>query len=865
MPQFVQEESYQPILRNSLRYLWMKGYRDQECNHLNQWCGTRTRLCLAFDRFKGPKHVFRHTLLTSLYPVYYTDQIKQREVFGLAIAKPTFGHDTSNDQPFTRLFRHSDVEICPVGCLAIYLFAQWMDDAQVPDFQQHRWRRWQGRYLLHSRDSFTMIADSTYKRYVGVALGMAKTEAAAAVINPREQGVGAEEVCGFHYNDNTIATDTPLKSYSLTDDSASEPYKLAANLRLHGEYLVIRDAIIPPLELQRQIFPFIEKLFPDNDDWKIWIDNIMMNRPEYTGRPRNQNNHYPKDVSPVIRFMIVLAHQRKIILQDIVALKLCTKDFLVVGNTTHRIADSPVFSSQAFLRFTHQLQEAIQSKSGRAQAAESSGGPIKTQLSRKDIPLADVVLPIATDHNHLSSSSQLPTPPEDGEIDTTPLNAISPEPAKQTQQLTSNQQNNKQQCLPQELLAIRPTEDDEPDILEIKMSLASMFRYMETESKAVSHFASATFSSLEQLQRQVACVENTAQVLLEKEVAADSKSVERHVPESALYHSPPQQDAGNLEQWLQQQNEIRPWRKGIQQGTGAQHLEQQLSRSAVSVGETRLSGDSETRRGGLLNMNTLRENMSRSKALNQDVNRRISNLEAELLAVGRSLRAVVGVGVTDEWSGAEAQARDEGEEDSGERDEPSDEEEDGHQDESWEPSRTRTRTRTGTRTGSSKAETKKQDEKRTALKSFYPENLVALADQIAALYPQLTEDKVRAIHLPITRSQISLALPTTLKDVWVEHFSAKGSQPSFWSLETYVDAWRSELNELHSATLSRKRVIIAVILKEIGRTKGSSLKAREEKALAALSVTTSKKKSLYHFYNQHSSGGIFRKRLVNKH
>ncbi|KAG0275564.1 hypothetical protein BGZ95_008639 [Linnemannia exigua] len=639
--------------------------------------------------------------------------------------------------------------------------------------------------------------------YVGVALGMAKTEVAAAVINPREQGVGAEAFRDFHHSDSTVATETPLKPCYLVDDSATEPYKLLANTRLPGENMMMRDAIIPPLELQRQIFPFIEKLFPDNDDWKFWIDNIMMNRPD------------------------------------------------------------PVFSSQAFLRFAHQLQEAMQSRSGCAQAAESNGDPIKTHLTRQDIPLEeDVVFPITTVHNHLSSSAQLPTPTEDSEVDTTLLNTIPPEPAIQTQQLTSNQQSSKQQGLPRELIAIWPTKDDDPDILEIKMSLTSMFRYMETESKAVGRFASATFSSLEQLQGQVAVVENTVQVLLEKEMAAESKSVERPVPESVLDHPPPQQDFGHLEQWLQQQNEIRPWRKDFQQGTVTQHHEERLSRSAGSTGETRLSGDSETRRGDLLNMNTLRENMSRTKALNQDVKRRISNLEAELLAVGQSLRAVVGVGATEERSEAELQARDEdeeeGEEEVEERDEPTDEEEDENQDEEWEQEAPGG-TRTGTRTGSSKAATRKENRKRKALKSFYPEDLVVLAGQIAALYPQLSEDKVRTMHASVTRPQIPLASPTTLKDIWVEHFSVNGSQPSFWSLETYVEAWRSGFSSKQRPLVARKKVVIAAILREVGQTKGSSLKAREEKALALLEATMLRMKGIYNFCSRYNGKGVLRK------
>jgi hypothetical protein len=126
MPQFVQAPSYQLKLKGALRYLWMKGYNEQECAYVNQWCGTRTRLCLAFDRFKGPRHVLRKNLLTSLYPVYHMDYTSTRSVFAVATASADMGQANHYIPTFTRLFRHSDIEVCPVGCLAIYLFALWM-------------------------------------------------------------------------------------------------------------------------------------------------------------------------------------------------------------------------------------------------------------------------------------------------------------------------------------------------------------------------------------------------------------------------------------------------------------------------------------------------------------------------------------------------------------------------------------------------------------------------------------------------------------------------------------------------------------------------------------------------------------------
>lgn len=37
-----------------------------------------------------------------------------------------------------------------------------------------------------------------------------------------------------------------------------------------------RNMVLPPASLQRQLFPFIENMFPGNSDWITWIDNSMM-------------------------------------------------------------------------------------------------------------------------------------------------------------------------------------------------------------------------------------------------------------------------------------------------------------------------------------------------------------------------------------------------------------------------------------------------------------------------------------------------------------------------------------------------------------------------------------------------------------
>ncbi|KAF9911418.1 hypothetical protein EC991_003674 [Linnemannia zychae] len=825
--------------RNSLRYLWIKGYYDQECNSRNQWCGTQTRLCLASYKYETPSNVLRHTTLASLYPVRYMDD-DQGIFFGLAVKNPYISKSRNLDfQPILRLFRHQDAEMCPVGCLAMYLFAQWMDDSAVPDFKQHKWET---DYLIYSQDASKMTSVSTYLRQFGVALGMASTGAADAIVYPKTQRDDSDSLRVMTQKDNTIpiTADSLEKKCTLGDDPGREPHQIAVKCHLREDYVVLRDIVVPPLELQRQIFPFIEKLYPHSEDWRTWIDNIMMNRAECTGRSRTHQRIYSEDRTAAIRLMLILAHLRKIILQDIVELKLCTMDLLTTGNNTHPIADCPVFRSPEFFRFAHQLQEAMLVRATRRLQGWTIVHPVKPQLRRRDAPFSGNVSPIITTHS-VSNSAQLPTPTDDSESDKASFNSLSLEPAQESLRPTVSQLSTKQKGPPQELLAIRPTGDDDPDILEIKTSLASIFKYFETESKAVGNFASATFSSLENLQIQMACVEKSMYELLDKESMAESKPVEQPVVESDLRQLSSQQDA-RLDQWLQQQIEVcaREERdKKERHETGSQYTQGQSPYSANSVGKEVLSPDkAEAQSGSLLDINTLREKMSRSKALNQDVKRRISNLEAVLLAVGESLQAITGGEGTEEQSEAEGQG-DSGEKDE-ERDEPSDEEENDHQDETWEHGVLRR----STRLGYSQSEMREQNGGHS-VKLFYPKNLCSLADQIAALYPQLKADKVRTMQGSTTiQAQISLGPPTTLRDIWLEHFSAKGStMPSFWSLVKYAGAWQTLSRPTNVSLMYRKKTIIAVVLREVERITSNSLKVRVEKGLAAVEAISSKSKN----------------------
>ncbi|KAF9941481.1 hypothetical protein BGZ65_003056, partial [Modicella reniformis] len=119
-----------------------------------------------------------------------------------------------------------------------------------------------------------------------------------------------------------------------------------------------RNTIIPPVELQRKLFPFIESQFPGDQDWVAWVENIMLDRDVYHGRSigakidrASQGAGYSikgENQNEVIkrRHLILLAHLRKVILQDAVAIMTVEDPTCNYGD--HYIFQQPVFKLPAF-------------------------------------------------------------------------------------------------------------------------------------------------------------------------------------------------------------------------------------------------------------------------------------------------------------------------------------------------------------------------------------------------------------------------------------------------------------------------------------------------------------------------------------
>lgn len=172
------------------------------------------------------------------------------------------------------------------------------------------------------------------------------------------------------------------------------PYKLAGFTLPNEELWLERNTLLPPVELQKQIFPFIEDLFPGNDDWRVWIQNIMLDKPEEESRHTQSQSFFTKDDIPAMRLMFVLAHLRKVILQDAVVL-MSLKNDVRCQYSEHHVLKLPVFRSELFQQFSSQLLHSIQIARSPLSDSLTANAPAIQQEFRQ------VKTSVASLHTHL--------------------------------------------------------------------------------------------------------------------------------------------------------------------------------------------------------------------------------------------------------------------------------------------------------------------------------------------------------------------------------------------------------------------------------------------------------------------------------
>lgn len=137
------------------------------------------------------------------------------------------------------------------------------------------------------------------------------------------------------------------------------PYKLAGFRRDGEDLWLARNTLIPPVELQRMVFPFIEDVFLGVEDWRRWIENIMFDRDNSYGRPQGTKHEYPDRMIPAMRILIIFAHLRKVVLQDMAILITLREDPQCYYDEHRIFVRSPVFKSTLFKDFCKDLKETM--------------------------------------------------------------------------------------------------------------------------------------------------------------------------------------------------------------------------------------------------------------------------------------------------------------------------------------------------------------------------------------------------------------------------------------------------------------------------------------------------------------------------
>ncbi|KAK3844525.1 MAG: hypothetical protein J3R72DRAFT_71681 [Linnemannia gamsii] len=361
----------------------------------------RTRLHYSFDYFKADDlYPISDVLLSHIYTIATSGGEEGSMVVGIAIAKHS-SVQNGIGEGLSIFERHPDVAVCPVGCLAFFLLELF---AKVKDSPQGFLRDvLQPYFLLHAHEQGTSLKDAILQQNRRMLVVMVNrgddtqftTRGQTSNLSTtliREHN----ELGGIAVNDRPDNNGTRIQHsrrvkpcYLNSDESLNAPtkymetfgaYKLIASTIVNdndndgadgsGRRLreIHRATLIPPANLQRQLFPFLdEMLLSDSDDdsadWKQWILNLMTDRPEEEGRSRPLGSQpvYANKFSPAIQIALVLVYMRRVILQDmavLMAFEDCPRGHDVDWQHSHFV-EHPVFASKEFLDYARDLRAAL--------------------------------------------------------------------------------------------------------------------------------------------------------------------------------------------------------------------------------------------------------------------------------------------------------------------------------------------------------------------------------------------------------------------------------------------------------------------------------------------------------------------------
>ncbi|KAF8944628.1 hypothetical protein BGZ47_003998 [Haplosporangium gracile] len=355
---------FRHYLAQILRLLW------NEHRYLHRglsWLDiTQSRLYLVLDNaFGGLSLNFGEIMLKDLYAVHYCKLQKEQQSHlssGIAISQQP-GQSIEPRARHLLLQRHEDVDICPVGSLAFYLHAVWT--SMSSEIQGDGWKQC---YLIFTTymnlPGSIENLEATRKKLVEKVRLLSldrETMAISTSADPLQDTPPHQtSTTGATRHKGRIVHGALFPSY-LSLCKRDIPYKLKyAHTDIDKTVSQPRRSlIIPSTKMQQEIFPFIENLLPGNTDWAQWIENIMMDRDEGTDRAVDWRKGYQElDCAETIRLALVLAHLRKVVLQDYAILTAGDPSELSLSARHHLTKQNSILLSLQFKKFATRLRNA---------------------------------------------------------------------------------------------------------------------------------------------------------------------------------------------------------------------------------------------------------------------------------------------------------------------------------------------------------------------------------------------------------------------------------------------------------------------------------------------------------------------------
>ena len=236
----------------------------------------------------------------------------------------------------------------------------------MPDFVNEDDNSWRQVYLVFGKDKMSKLSNNAHLGGMSLLFQQAGIETDKPTHYYRHSGANlayalGQDIRAIEHHGGWKKDQGRLTSHYLHPLPKGVAYALAGSTHDGMPPFVKRSVLRPPVELQKKIFPFLEQCYGGHPDWLALLENIMEDRDEFFNRVTPEDRMpTPTDINGTLRlkFLRLLAHLRKIFLEDAVAL-MDTKpdDHLHYG--LHEIFDHAVFKDDLFREYRVNLVEAM--------------------------------------------------------------------------------------------------------------------------------------------------------------------------------------------------------------------------------------------------------------------------------------------------------------------------------------------------------------------------------------------------------------------------------------------------------------------------------------------------------------------------